>query len=53
MTETRTWVGPSAPERLNILRNTRTSAIVGMSDKISRTSPQSTPHARPHDSEPR
>ena len=38
MTEKRTWVGPSAPERLNILRNTRTSAIVGMSDKISRAS---------------
>ena len=36
MTEKRTWVGPSAPERLNILRNTRTIAIVGMSDKISR-----------------
>ena len=34
MTEKRTWVGPSAPERLNILRNTRTIAIVGMSDKI-------------------
>ncbi len=27
MTEKRTWVGPSAPERLNILRNTRTIAI--------------------------
>ena len=38
MTERRTWVGPSAPERLNILRNTRTIAIVGMSDKISRAS---------------
>ena len=38
MTEKRTWVGPSAPERLNILRNTRTIAIVGMSDKISRAS---------------
>lgn len=38
MTENRTWVGPSAPERLNILRNTRTIAIVGMSDKISRAS---------------
>ena len=38
MTEKRTWVGPSAPERLSILRNTRTIAIVGMSDKISRAS---------------
>ena len=38
MTEKRTWVGPSAPDRLNILRNTRTIAIVGMSDKISRAS---------------
>lgn len=38
MTEKRTWVGPSAPERLNILRNTHTIAIVGMSDKISRAS---------------
>ena len=38
MTEKRTWVGPSAPERLNILRNTRNIAIVGMSDKISRAS---------------
>ena len=38
MTEKRTWVGPSAPERLNILRNARTIAIVGMSDKISRAS---------------
>ena len=38
MTEKRTWVGPSAPERLNILRNTRTIASVGMSDKISRAS---------------
>ena len=38
MTEKRTWVGPSATERLNILRNTRTIAIVGMSDKISRAS---------------
>ena len=38
MTEKRTWVGPNAPERLNILRNTRTIAIVGMSDKISRAS---------------
>ena len=38
MTEVRTWQGPSAPERLNILRSTKTIAIVGMSDKISRSS---------------
>ena len=38
MTETRTWVGPSAPERLNILARTRSIAIVGMSDKVSRAS---------------
>ena len=37
-TETRTWVGPSAPERLNILRSTRSIAIVGMSNKPSRAS---------------
>ena len=34
----RKWVGPSAPERLNILRNTKTIAIVGASDKPSRAS---------------
>ena len=34
----RTWTGPSAPERLNILHNTRTVAIVGMSDKPARAS---------------
>ncbi|MDO4897963.1 MAG: CoA-binding protein [Rothia sp. (in: high G+C Gram-positive bacteria)] len=33
-----TWQGPSAPERLAILRETKTIAIVGMSDKISRSS---------------
>lgn len=38
MTEVRTWQGPSTPERLNILRSTKTIAIVGMSDKISRSS---------------
>lgn len=37
-TTERTWEGPSAPERLNILRDTRSIAIVGMSDKISRAS---------------
>ncbi|EMY36152.1 CoA-binding domain-containing protein [Arthrobacter crystallopoietes BAB-32] len=34
----RTWIGPSAPERLNILRNTKSIAIVGASDKPSRAS---------------
>ena len=34
----RTWVGPSAPERLNILRNTESIAIVGMSNKPARAS---------------
>lgn len=38
MSEIRTWVGPNAPERLDILSNTRSIAIVGMSDKISRAS---------------
>lgn len=33
-----TWVAPSALGRLNILRDTRSIAIVGMSDKISRAS---------------
>lgn len=37
-TETRTWVGPSAPERLSILRSTQSIAIVGMSNKPSRAS---------------
>lgn len=36
--QNRTWVGPSAPERLNILRSTRSIAIVGMSNKPSRAS---------------
>jgi len=34
----RTWVGPTAPERLEILRNTTSIAIVGASDKPSRAS---------------
>ncbi|WP_127131463.1 CoA-binding protein [Georgenia sp. SYP-B2076] len=34
----RTWVGPSAVERLGILRGTRSIAIVGASDKPSRAS---------------
>jgi predicted CoA-binding protein len=37
-TTERTWVGPSAPERLAILRRTRSIAIVGASDKPSRAS---------------
>ena len=37
-TEERTWEGPSAPERLNILRNTTSIAIVGASNKPSRAS---------------
>lgn len=37
-TEERTWVGPSAPERLAILRKTQSIAIVGASDKPSRAS---------------
>lgn len=37
-TATRTWVGPSAVERLGILRRTRSIAIVGASDKPSRAS---------------
>jgi uncharacterized protein len=37
-TEEQTWQGPSAPERLNILRNTKVIAIVGASDKPSRAS---------------
>ena len=35
MSTERTWVGPSAPERLGILRSTRSVAIVGMSNKLS------------------
>ncbi|WP_035771971.1 CoA-binding protein [Arthrobacter sp. Br18] len=34
----RTWEGPSAPERLNLLRSARSIAIVGASDKPSRAS---------------
>jgi predicted CoA-binding protein len=34
----RTWVGPSAPERLALLRGARSVAIVGASDKPSRAS---------------
>jgi uncharacterized protein len=34
----RTWEGPSAPERLAILRGAKTIAIVGASDKPSRAS---------------
>jgi uncharacterized protein len=37
-TPERTWTGPSAAERLNILRNTKSIAIVGASDKPSRAS---------------
>ncbi|MEV8144372.1 CoA-binding protein [Specibacter sp. NPDC078709] len=37
-TPERSWVGPSAPERLAILRKTRSIAIVGASDKPSRAS---------------
>ena len=36
--QNRTWVGPSAPERLNILRSTKSIAIVGMSNEPSRAS---------------
>ena len=34
----RTWDGPSAPERLNLLRQAKSIAIVGASDKPSRAS---------------
>lgn len=34
----RTWEGPSAPERLQLLRSASTIAIVGASDKPSRAS---------------
>jgi predicted CoA-binding protein len=37
-TAERTWTGPSAPERLAILRSTQSIAIVGASDKPSRAS---------------
>lgn len=37
-TATRTWQGPSAPERLALLRRTRSVAIVGASDNPSRAS---------------
>ncbi|WP_299166513.1 CoA-binding protein [uncultured Arthrobacter sp.] len=37
-TPDRSWQGPSAPERLNILRNAESIAIVGASDKPSRAS---------------
>lgn len=37
-TQERIWEGPSAPERLNILRNAKSIAIVGASDKPSRAS---------------
>lgn len=35
---TRTWIGPSAPQRLSILRSTRSIAIVGASQNPSRAS---------------
>ncbi|MEB7446913.1 CoA-binding protein [Arthrobacter koreensis] len=38
MSENRTWVGPSAPERLSLLRSAKSIAIVGASDKPSRAS---------------
>jgi uncharacterized protein len=34
----RTWTGPSAPERLALLRRTESIAIVGASDKPARAS---------------
>ena len=37
-TEERTWTGPSAPERLNLLRQAKSIAIVGAWDKPSRAS---------------
>lgn len=37
-TEPRTWEGPSAPERLALLRRAKSIAIVGASDKPSRAS---------------
>ncbi|WP_066581851.1 CoA-binding protein [Cellulomonas timonensis] len=38
MTAARTWTGPSAPERLSLLRATRSVAIVGASNNPSRAS---------------
>ena len=38
MSENRAWVGPSAPERLSLLRSAKSIAIVGASDKPSRAS---------------
>lgn len=38
MSTERTWVGPSAPERLSILHGSQSVAIVGMSDKPARAS---------------
>ena len=38
MTAERTWIGPSAPERLSLLRGTRSVAIVGASSNPSRAS---------------
>ncbi|KPN18126.1 MULTISPECIES: CoA-binding protein [Arthrobacter] len=38
MSENRTWAGPSAPERLALLRSAKSIAIVGASDKPSRAS---------------
>ncbi len=35
---TRTWVGPTAPERLSLLRRTRSIAIVGASENQARAS---------------
>ncbi|WP_312181761.1 CoA-binding protein [Arthrobacter sp.] len=37
-TDTPSWVGPSAPERLALLRSAKSIAIVGASDKPSRAS---------------
>ncbi|UPO76778.1 CoA-binding protein [Arthrobacter sp. Helios] len=38
VSESRTWAGPSAPERLALLRSAKSIAIVGASDKPSRAS---------------
>ena len=38
MSENRTWAGPSAPQRLALLRSAKSIAIVGASDKPSRAS---------------